>query len=188
MKQGTSASVGGFEKPSAGWHTFVVKEGIKWAEKDGAAINTLLVPMDVVGTEEEGSGGMDRCNLDVPAGRRTLAVIIGFSTLAAKIEKKMDLNGAKDMNELDWGNAFLEPGKGNSDKVIDKIINNLPGCELDGKIKHVPGVNKTTGEKDVYANFKEYAPKGEGGRGDSAPADAGPTQANEAKKDDGDLF
>ena len=89
-----------------------------------------------------------------------MALLLHFTGLAKVLEDKMDLDGASDMHEQEWGDSFLTRGDVGCEQVIKKVISNIPGKRFDGLITHKKGTGERSDE--VYANFKKFTYYGKG--------------------------
>jgi len=183
--------VGGFDPPSKGWHDFEVLDDLQFKVDEAShETSTLIIHAKVVNnTTEEGRRITINSDLSKPGGQRTLALILGYTRIAAWLEKNLGLNA--ELNEKEWGAAYLNPEVSEYDKVINNIFQKLAFKQFAGKVvldvrERKDGALNEDGTKATvtFANVREFNVAGykgaEGAEGTGQPAT--PLSADTAAK------
>ena len=78
----------GFVNAADGWHTFKVQENCRYLEDDDTkeATSKIIIPMQVIGDEDEGSVASVFCDISKKGGRTALAKMVEFSGLSKTVE------------------------------------------------------------------------------------------------------
>ena len=125
----------GFVNAKDGWHTFKVQENCRYLEdKDtGEATNKIIIPMQVVGDEDEGAVASVFCDISKKGGRTALAKMVEFSGLSKAVEKPA--MKASDLTPVEWGERLLNPDSAKCLKLINEILMKLPEHMISGEVK-----------------------------------------------------
>jgi len=125
----------GFVNAKDGWHTFKVQENCRYLEdKDtGEATNKVIIPMQVVGDEDEGAVASVFCDISKKGGRTALAKMVEFSGLSKAVEKPA--MKASDLTPVEWGERLLNPDSPKCLKLINEILMKLPEHMISGEVK-----------------------------------------------------
>lgn len=137
----------GFVTVSDGWHAFEIQQPA-FTEKDGTLTNVMRIPLRVIEDEEEGGQVSIFCDLDSKTGRTKLATILGYSGVAAILEKNKKLPGG-DLTPAEWGEKFLNPEKEACKSVIMTAMTQMVSNKLKAEVKTraVKRKNDETGEE-----------------------------------------
>ena len=129
----------GFVNAPDGWHTFKIQDNCRYLEdKDsGEATSKVIVPMQIVGGEDEGAQASIFCDVSKKGGRTALAKLVEFSMLSSKVEKPAMKAG--DLTPVEWGEKLLNPDDVKCLKLINEILMKLPEHEINAEVKTVKG-------------------------------------------------
>jgi len=125
----------GFVNAKDGWHTFKIQENCRYLEdKDtGEATNKVIIPMQVIGDEDEGAVASVFCDISKKGGRTALAKMVEFSGLSKAVEKPA--MKASDLTPVEWGERLLNPDSPKCLKLINEILMKLPEHMISGEVK-----------------------------------------------------
>ena len=125
----------GFVNAKDGWHTFKVQENCRYLEdKDtGEATNKIIIPMQVIGDEDEGAVASVFCDISKKGGRTALAKMVEFSGLSKAVEKPA--MKASDLTPVEWGERLLNPDSPKCLKLINEILMKMPEHMISGEVK-----------------------------------------------------
>ena len=125
----------GFVNAKDGWHTFKIQENCRYLEdKDtGEATNKIIIPMQVIGDEDEGAVASVFCDISKKGGRTALAKMVEFSKLSKAVEKPA--MKASDLTPVEWGERLLNPDSPKCLKLINEILMKMPEHMISGEVK-----------------------------------------------------
>ena len=125
----------GFVNAADGWHTFKIQENCRYLEDDDTkeATNTIIMPMQVVGDENEGEVASIFCDIGKKGGRTALAKLVEFSELSKAVEKPA--MKASDLTPAEWGERLLNPDSAKCLKLINEILMKIPEHTISGEVK-----------------------------------------------------
>jgi len=162
----------GFVNAKDGWHTFKVQENCRYLEdKDtGEATNKVIIPMQVVGDEDEGAVASVFCDISKKGGRTALAKMVEFSKLSKAVEKPA--MKASDLTPVEWGERLLNPDSAKCLKLINEILMKMPEHMISGEVK----TNKDGFSNVINVDYDTgKAKKAESDTGSDKPADVAET-------------
>ena len=168
----------GFVNAKDGWHTFKIQENCRYLEdKDtGEATNKIIIPMQVIGDEDEGAVASVFCDISKKGGRTALAKMVEFSKLSKAVEKPA--MKASDLTPVEWGERLLNPDSPKCLKLINEILMKMPEHMISGEVK----TNKDGFSNVINVDYDTgKAGKVEGSAGNDKAADP-----IETKDDDDD--
>jgi len=145
-----------------GWYVVEV-ENAEWLENEGESTNTLRIQFRIADGEYAGGHFSTFCPVDKAFGRRKLASVLGYSRLAEKLEKKMEL---EDLPLDRWAEKYLNPETKEGRAVVNSAFLLLPGAVLAVELKQRSYKDKNGEQKTAqdiksigFASEEEEKPK-----------------------------
>lgn len=177
-REGDSGKIGGFARPSDGWHACQVTKDAGWAlDEDKKRKDAVSVPLEVIDDEKEkGRRTWMYADLTDERGRKDFANFLLFLGIVDQLEKDKGIaDVAKELSPQEWGNKFLNCKK-KSVELINTALSRMPQKAIlvevisyDGKDKEGNKVRKQ--RVNEVKEYKKGAAKAEASKaedGDSS--------------------